>query len=99
MYIEKVCKTLDTVVRERGFPKPDFIKIDVQGAEQDVIRGALETMKSVQHLIVEMQCVHYNEGAPLVGETLPFIESLGFTCVAPKFSDNGPDADYGFARL
>lgn len=98
-YLEKVCKTLDTVVRERGFPQPDLIKIDVQGAETDVINGGLETLKNVQHLIVEMQRVVYNENAPLVDTTLPFIESLGFKCVAPKFSDNGPDADYGFIRV
>ena len=97
-YIEKVCKTLDTVARERNFPPPDLIKIDVQGAEKDVISGARETLRSVEHLLVEMQSVHYNDGAPLVGETLPFIESFGFTCVAPKFADNGPDADYGFKR-
>ena len=98
VFIEKVSKKLDTVVREKSFPLPDFIKIDVQGAEKDLIHGAVETLKSVQHLIVEMQCVNYNDKAPLVGETLPYIESLGFKCVAPKFSDNGPDADYGFTR-
>jgi hypothetical protein len=98
LYLEKVSKKLDTVVRERSFPPPDLIKIDVQGAEKDLIRGAVETLKHVQHLIVEMQCVNYNDKAPLVGETLPYIESLGFKCVAPKFSDNGPDADYGFVR-
>ena len=27
--------TLDKVVKERGFPLPDFIKIDVQGCEMD----------------------------------------------------------------
>jgi len=98
-YIEKECKTLDTVVKERSFPPPDFIKIDVQGAEKDVISGATNTLKSVKHLIVEMQCVDYNAGAPKVDATLPFIESKGFRCVAPKFSDNGPDADYGFVNI
>jgi hypothetical protein len=99
VFIEKVSKKLDTVVPEKSFPLPDLIKIDVQGAEKDLIHGAAETLKSVQHLIVEMQCVNYNDKAPLVGETLPYIESLGFKCVAPKFSDNGPDADYGFTRV
>jgi hypothetical protein len=44
----------------------------------------------------EPKVIYDIEGAPLVGETLPFIESLGFKCVAPRFSDNGSDADYGF---
>ena len=52
--------------------------------------------KNSKYFIVEMQKVQYNESAPLVTETLPYIESLGFNCVAPLFSDNGPDGDYCF---
>jgi len=89
---------LDTIVKNRGFPLPDLVKIDVQRAENDLIHGGEETLASCKHLIVEMQKVNYNDGAPLVGETKPYIESLGFTCVAPLFCDNGPDGDYGFAR-
>lgn len=98
-YVEKVAMTLDSVVRQRGFPKPDLLKMDVQGSEKDILVGASETLTNVQRLIVEMQHVDYNLGAPKVGETLPFIESLGFKCVAPRFSENvNADADYGFER-
>lgn len=31
---------LDTLVFEKGLPRPDVIKIDVEGAEADVLRGA-----------------------------------------------------------
>jgi FkbM family methyltransferase len=92
-------KTLDEVVRERGFPKPDFIKIDVQGCELDILKGATETLKSVKDLVVELQHTEYNKGAPQVQESLPFIESLGFKCVSPMFAYNGPDADYHFTRI
>lgn len=96
--IEKVTSRLDTVVKARNFPLPDLIKIDVQGAEKDIIAGAKNTLANVQHLIVEMQRVDYNAGAPKVQETLPYIESLGFKCVAPLFCDNGPDGDYHFVK-
>jgi len=56
------------------------------------------TVANARHLIVEMQHTEYNLGAPKVDTTLPFIESVGFRCVAPKFSDNGCDADYAFER-
>jgi len=92
--------TLEQVVAKRGFPPPELIKIDLQGSERDVILGTTRTLASVQHLIVEMQHVDYNHGAPKVDDTRPtIIEALGFVCVAPAFSPNGPDADYGFKRV
>lgn len=96
---EKMTRTLDTIVKERNFPKPDLVKIDVQGAEMDVLKGANSTLKETQHLIVEMQRVNYNDGAPKVDTTLPFIESLKFKCVTPLFCDNGPDGDYHFVKI
>jgi len=91
--------TLDTIVTEREFPLPDLVKIDIQGAEKDVVEGGVKTILNCKHLIVEMQREQYNEGAPLVDETLPYIESVGFHCRAPLFCDNGADGDYGFERL
>ena len=87
---------LSSVVKKRNFPLPDLIKMDVQGSEQDIIKGSEDIIKNSKYFIVEMQKVQYNESAPLVTETLPYIESLGFKCVAPLFSDNGPDGDYCF---
>jgi FkbM family methyltransferase len=98
-FVIRKSKTLDTVARERNFPPPDFIKIDVQGTEIDILRGASNSLKKVEHLIVELQHTAYNDGAPQARESVPVIESLGFECVAPMFSNNGPDADYGFRRL
>lgn len=95
-YVVKPTKRLDTVVSMRGFPLPDLVKIDVQGSEMDVIKGAQETLKHAKHLIVEMQHHQYNQGAPLVQDTKPFIESIGFECIAPMFCGGGYDSDYGF---
>jgi FkbM family methyltransferase len=97
--IKKTAYTLDSVVKDKKFPLPDFIKIDVHGAEVDVLRGATDSLKNVQRMVIELQEVDYNKGAPKVSESLPFIESLGFTCTDPKFCNNGSDADYGFVRV
>jgi FkbM family methyltransferase len=96
--IRKTSVTLDTVVNKRKFPKPDLIKMDVQGSELDILRGAQETLKTCQHLILELQLVQYNIGAPLRGEVIEFLEKLGFYLLTPLFSDNGPDGDYHFVR-
>jgi len=96
----RVARTLDSVVRERGFPLPDLVKMDVQGGERDVVAGGRETLRAAEHIIAELQKTQYNEGAPLADEVREYIESaLGVACVAPLFCDNGPDGDYGFARV
>lgn len=106
---QRITKTIDSVVASRNFPLPDLIKIDVQGAELDVLNGMKNTIKSVKHIIIELQHVEYNIGARLVGDSIPFIESLGFQLVQPSranpsilqnyFCGNGPDCDYHFMRV
>lgn len=90
---------LDTIVAKKQYPLPDFVKIDVQGAEMDIIKGGIQTLKNAKHMIIEMQNTDYNENAPKVTETLPFIESLGFKCTHPMLVNNGPDADYAFMKI
>ena len=98
---EKAYKTkkLDTIIKEKKFPKPDFVKIDVQGSEVDVLKGMTETLKNVKHLVIEHQHSEYNIGAPLSSESVPFVESLGFKLIKPLFCNNGPDGDYHYIRI
>jgi FkbM family methyltransferase len=94
----RTARALDSVVRECGFPPPDFVKIDVQGGERDVMIGGAATLRSARRLIVEMQHEVYNEGAPMAADTRAWIESHGWYCDAERFSVNGGDGDYGFVR-
>ena len=90
--------TLDTVRRDKNFPYPDLLKIDVQGCEIDILKGAKDILQNVEHLIVELQHVPYNIGAQLQDTSIPFIESLGFELITPRFSENTADADYHFKK-
>ena len=74
-----------------------MVKMDVQGAELDVLKGMKKTLKTVKHLILELQNVEYNKGAPLRGEVIDWLESNGFKYVE-LFSNQGPDGDYHFIR-
>jgi FkbM family methyltransferase len=99
-YVEMVTSKLDTIVKTRGYPLPDFVKIDVQGSELDVIRGGVETLKYAKHLIIELQHTQYNKDAPLSAESIPIIENeLGVKCEYPLFCNNGADGDYGFVSI
>lgn len=93
--------TLDDIVTSKNYPLPDLVKIDVQGAEKDVLQGGKKTLEFTQHLILELPKpnMQYNENAPSATETMELASDMGFRCAAPLFSDNGKfDGDYGFTK-
>ena len=90
--------TLDTIVKRKCFPKPDLMKLDVQGAELDVLKGAEYVLRHCENLILELQRVEYNKGAPLKDEVIAYLASIGFQLMnGGPFCDNGLDGDYHFA--
>ena len=96
--VQKNTVTLDAVVRLKKLPLPDLIKMDVQGAELDVLKGAEECLTNCNHVILELQKVEYNKGAPLNQEVIAYMDSKGFECKG-MFSDQGFDGDYHFVRI
>ena len=100
-----ITKTVDTIVKNRNFPKPQLVKIDVQGCEIDILRGMQNTLSECKHLIVELQHKEYNQGAPLSNESIKIIESMGFKLINRLWSnskindDSGVDDDYHFMRI
>jgi FkbM family methyltransferase len=72
-------KTLNKVIKEAGLTKPDFIKLDVQGAEIDVLKGASENLDSCALLLAECPVTTYNIGAPDLKEYLNYFKSIGFS--------------------
>ena len=79
-------------------PKPDLIKIDVQGAELDILRGGKECLANAKDVILEAQHVDYNIGAPKFEEVIDFMKENGFDLVA-RFCYTDVDADYHFKRV
>jgi FkbM family methyltransferase len=62
------CSTLDSFVFEQDNPAPDFLKIDVEGAEGLVLEGALLTLKTYSPtMLVE---IHGPQNAKHVWQTL-----------------------------
>jgi FkbM family methyltransferase len=71
---------LDTVVAREKLPPPDLMKIDVQGAEIDVLAGATATLAAASALIIEVSLVDYNKHAPLMADVVAALDRAGFKC-------------------
>lgn len=71
------CKTLDQLVKEDNLPIPNFIKIDTQGAELDVLSGA-SFLDQVDMIYTECPIIRYNKGAPTIQEYLDFFRLRNF---------------------
>jgi FkbM family methyltransferase len=71
-------KTLHQVVTSEKLPKPDFVKLDVQGAEIDILKGAGDLLDGCSLLLAECPIVPYNLGAPELNEYLTYFKSKGF---------------------
>lgn len=93
--------TLDDIVKLNNLPLPDLIKMDIQGAELAALKGAKETLKNCNHLILELQHKDYNFGAPKANEVIEYLKTIGFDMVGNGMfcgSELGVDGDYHFIR-
>jgi FkbM family methyltransferase len=67
--------TLDLLFPDNIF---DVIKIDVQGAELDVINGGETILERATYVIMEVSLVPYNAGAPLADIVVARMADLNF---------------------
>lgn len=56
----------------------DFIKIDCQGSEMDIIKGGLEMCKKAKIFLLEVSIYPYNLGAPMFDELKEFMCNIGY---------------------
>lgn len=72
-------KVLDEVIPVAQVNGGIFLKSDTQGYDLKVLKGADETLKKVQVLLVELSFIPIYEGMPTFQETCDFLKSKGFT--------------------
>jgi len=70
--------TLDALVRATPFEHADFLKLDVQGYELEVLKGADHVLTSVEAVMMEVNLIAVYEGAPLADEAVSFMAARGF---------------------
>ena len=59
----------------------DFIKLDVQGYELEVLRGAKTRLKQAQVVLMESSLIPINLGAPLIDDVVEFMRNHDYRLV------------------
>jgi hypothetical protein len=70
--------TLDNITAETSLRSPLLLKLDVQGFELEVLKGASQTLALSEIVIMEASLLPYNDGSPLFAEVIAFMNKEGF---------------------
>jgi FkbM family methyltransferase len=70
--------TLDEWCERRGLDRIDLVKLDTQGSELDVLRGATRILERVLVVQTEVEFNRMYEGQPLFGDIDRFLRDRGF---------------------
>ena len=70
--------TIDRLVREAGADGPYLLKVDVQGAELDVLKGAERTLSNTELVVLEVSFFKFFENGPECVDILTYMKARGF---------------------
>ncbi|HUR00477.1 MAG TPA: FkbM family methyltransferase [Gemmatimonadaceae bacterium] len=71
-------ETLDEVVNRKLSSPADFVKLDVQGYELEVLKGGRHTLSVAEAIVMEVSLLPINDGAPLLADVTEFMAEHGF---------------------
>ena len=89
--------TLDTWAQEAGVSEIDFLKLDTQGSELDILRGGEHILGTVRALEVEVEFNAIYVGQPLFADVDTYLRARGF--VLWKLSTLAHYSDHKWARM
>ena len=69
--------TIDAIVARTKL-QPDFIKIDVQGYELEVLKGATATLPRTQVVLAEVNLLDIHKDVPLLADIVGWLGARGF---------------------
>lgn len=75
--IHLTATTLDHVVKFYGITGVNLLNIDVEGANLDVLKGALALLPLIDYIYIEVQTENVYDGAPLLGTVDNWLAMMG----------------------
>jgi FkbM family methyltransferase len=91
---------LDTFMNRAGIDRVDYLKIDAQGLDLEVVRSAGERLKDVAKVQLEATTVSYRqyEGTPEKSAIVDYMKSKGFRLTGEEIQSHGQEANLTFLR-
>jgi FkbM family methyltransferase len=91
---------LDTFMNRAGIKRVDFLKIDAQGLDLEVVKSAGNRLDDVIKVQLEATTVSYRqyEGSPDKSDIVDYMKSRGFRLTAEEFQSHGQEANLTFLR-
>jgi len=74
-----LCKNLDEWAEEEGVERIDYMWLDMEGAELEMLRAAPRILSRVTAISTEVNFQKFRKGTAQFQEMLDFLESAGFT--------------------
>ena len=83
-------KVLDEIYTDEDLEYPDLIKMDVQGYELNVLKGARNLLINARYLVIELGLREFYEGQPALCELLKFLEDEQYMMIDHGFELRSP---------
>jgi FkbM family methyltransferase len=95
--VTRPISTIDEIVARREFSEVNMIKLDIQGAEVEALKGAQKTLETVEVIQTEVSFMNYNQGSPAFFELHMLMYQLGFA--AYGISEILGDSNYFLVQM
>jgi FkbM family methyltransferase len=76
--VNKMTRSLDSLIVAGSYPRADFLKLDVQGFELEVLKGATTVLSQVEAVLMEVSLIPTNVGSPSFAEVIAHLDGAGF---------------------
>ena len=83
-------RSLNSFVEEQDILEIDLLKIDVQGAEVDVLKGSGNILNRVAVVLIEISLYDYYEKSSTIGDVESYLSPHGFSLWSVTDISNNP---------